>query len=618
MSEIYYLPGIFKDGYKVDEKSTYIITRSSDKNENTFLQRKVYDSNWIWSYCPLYKGKVTLYPNSLNETETISIRLQLLLGKIDTSKNLIFIQEVEPYYQTFTYKANNYNLWISIKAYPIPSEDAEEINLSEEDLKLLASRKVSSRNNTYPKRNVTKRFENPIEEYLPISLAELAMEYQYPEFLYKNMAKFSLIDDEAYEKESLQIAEEDEFDSDKKNTDINLWMLRYPEHLREYFLNNDVDEDKVLFDAMELSFQDEDELYLEGINMLLSIFQHKHIDYFYALLDRHHEYEGYSMYVLELLLEANTPYKGDSPYGSYSLATYWGWHDTPDDWLDEKKEVVNMLMENFPLNNRDKSYILQSVREEYFKIYELNDTDCEEVMNYYLDLAVTINVDILKKFRDRFPYMDLKKLYRPKPFDPESSVDELDDFKNYMIENAPPKIEDLINILPSFFRESMKDMIGKQEIIDVVLIKILESNDINEISNLLGLLDELVSDPEQSRLSGIPILQILVEKDLLPNKNFSSFELTLDVIIYMLEKYYSDRYLFVRDLKKYKQLDTLLAVTKRIDKGNDRENLADLIKHTISDKDHLTAVVKHFAKHFNLKIPKQGEERLFLSKEIGY
>ena len=74
----------------------------------------------------------------------------------------------------------------------------------------------------------------------------------------------------------------------------------------------------------------------------------------------------------------------------------------------------------------------------------------------------------------------------------------------------------------------------------------------------------------------------------------------------------------MRDLKKYKQLDTLLAVTKRIDKGNDRENLADLIKHTISDKDHLTAVVKHFAKHFNLKIPKQGEERLFLSKEIGY
>jgi len=203
--------------------------------------------------------------------------------------------------------------------------------------------------------------EEPIEENIfPLEIENLIREYLYPKYMLRNTPYYK--DDEndqnEYEEEERFLKEEIEERFLKEEIEEIGQLMSYPEHLREYILNNDCSDDMgKIFECGKGYFKNPEDT-VEGIRTYISLFPEKHSEYLDHLLNTNHNDEYNTIEILEFILELDIAYKG-SPYTCHNLKTYWTCHEDATSYqIDEKVKIIEMLKKKYPITDRDKAYIL--------------------------------------------------------------------------------------------------------------------------------------------------------------------------------------------------------------------------------------------------------------------
>lgn len=360
-------------------------------------------------------------------------------------------------------------------------------------------------------------WESNIESIFPREIDNIIDSYVYPKYMLRNIP-FHKDNTSEYDFETELMKKEDWFDKKNKAKGKKefFYLLRYPEHLREYLLNND--DDTPLDLLLEFCDGDENNIFSYGLTTFISLFVEKHSDYFEYLMDNHHGDGGNTINVLYWLCNSGVIPK-ESPYTSYALKTYWGdlngtlyekWHD--------KMQVLDILCDNFPPTERDKAYILESYITCFDDIYQISDIS-RETAEFYLEEATIIHLEIVESLLKLYPESNIRKLYRKDvfeefdsdklfPTEPDSEEYSPKNFFQFMAKNYPPSADNMINIYPHYNDELLQNTTDKDKLISFLKDKIKESEE--DLDENLEFISKLTT--EKVYIDGVYIVKYVSYK----------------------------------------------------------------------------------------------------------
>ena len=440
------LPGSFVNGIKIDPTKTYVISKTKDPPKKTpftdFLcVEKVYNEYWTWS--PYTGIRYEDAPKVIQASVRFILKKyhKKFAGAVSEGNLRGYIIFMRP-----EYKLVDLNM---ADILMVPSDDYTPIAISDEKFKTYPDyyvflNKIQSKEPKIPENKYVTEFYRKSPNLkslipLPTDLAGIVEGYGVRDFIKRNIPceQRNIEDQEKYEKEERMMNKdrsgedyEGGYDSgieeDRKQEGPYRWLIRYPEHLREYLLNNDIDLkflDGFLFDMLEAgSSYDSDEsqnAIFESLINILGLFPEKWEDYLAGMVQRTHDYEAWhGVDVLYTLLEdlrveyPGSPFKDMSPHG-------WDAESGYEDRTNFQLELVQRLIKLGYIPDAEDAAALLDIIGERFLDYYSNEAEYPtffdpdffvESFRHYMRTFTQINTNLLEKLRDRI-YFDYDRVW---------------------------------------------------------------------------------------------------------------------------------------------------------------------------------------------------------------